>query len=99
MQVLLLGGLMILFSDRGVRGLLRESKLTTRVGLMSVSGSAFWFLAMTLAPLAHVRALGQAELVFTVLVARFRFGEPIGVMELIAIAMVGIGAALLILAP
>lgn len=97
LQVVLMVLPMAVFRDRGLRGLLDARRLTLRVGLMSIAGSLGWFLAMTLAPVAYVRALGQVELVFTVLLAKFRFGEKLGAAELSGVALVGIGIVLLLL--
>ena len=96
-QVVLMVTPMALFHDRGLSGLFSSRRLTLRVGLMSIAGSLGWFLAMTLAPVAYVRALGQVELVFTVLLAKFRFGEKLGPTELLGVALVGVGIVLLLL--
>jgi drug/metabolite transporter (DMT)-like permease len=37
------------------------------------------------------------ELVFTVLLAKFRFGEKLGPTELLGVALVGVGIVLLLL--
>jgi len=63
----------------------------TPVGLLSVVGSACWFAAMTLQNAALVRALGQVELIFTVIVARFGFREPPSARELIGVALIAGG--------
>lgn len=97
LQVVLMVTPMALFHDRGLSGLFSSRRLTLRVGLMSIAGSLGWFLAMTLAPVAYVRALGQVELVFTVLLAKFRFGEKLGPTELLGVALVGVGIVLLLL--
>lgn len=97
LQVVLMVLPMALFGDRGLRGLFEARRLTLRVGLMSITGSLGWFLAMTLAPVAYVRALGQIELVFTVLIAKFRFRESLGPAELLGVGLVGAGIVLLLL--
>lgn len=48
---------------------------SSRVGVLSVCGSACWFTAFTLAPVGPVRALGQVELLFTLAFSRFYLGE------------------------
>jgi drug/metabolite transporter (DMT)-like permease len=45
------------------------------VGLLSVMGSACWALAMTLENAAHVRAVGQIELIFTFIASRYLLHE------------------------
>ena len=59
------------------------------VGIMSVLGSAGWFAAMTMQNAAYVRALGQVELIFTILIARFWLRERPSRRDLIGTALVG----------
>lgn len=61
---------------------------SARVGLLSVSGSACWFTAFTLAPVAPVRALGQIELVFTLVFSRFYLGERPTGTDILGMALV-----------
>lgn len=68
------------------------------VGLLSVFGSLGWFSAMTLQNAAHVRALGQVELVFTVVVSRYGFRERPTAQELCGIALIAGGVVTLLLA-
>jgi drug/metabolite transporter (DMT)-like permease len=65
---------------------------------MSVFGSLGWFSAMTLQNAAHVRALGQVELVFTILVSRYGFRERPTKQELGGIALIAGGVVMLLLA-
>ena len=52
------------------------------VGLAGVLGSACWFTAMALQPVAYVRALGQVELIFTFAASWFLFRERMNFLEL-----------------
>lgn len=63
------------------------------VGALGAAASAGWFTAMTLEPAAHVRALAQVELIFTVGAAWLYFKDPPSRRELIGVALVGVGAA------
>ena len=84
--------------ERGVVvRVLRAWRQAAPVGIMSVLGSAGWFTAMTLQNVAYVRALGQVELVFTVLVSRFGFREAPTWRELIGIVLVATGVVALLL--
>ena len=67
-----------------------------RIGAAGAGASACWFAAMTLEPAAHVKALGQVELVFAVVTAWAFFGEPPKRREILGVAMIGGGAALLL---
>jgi drug/metabolite transporter (DMT)-like permease len=97
LQVIMMVLPMALLGDRGLRGLFRSWLLTLRVGLLSITGSLGWYFAFTLAPVAFVRALGQSELIFTVFLAKLRFGERLGMRELMGVALVGGGVVLLLL--
>jgi drug/metabolite transporter (DMT)-like permease len=59
--------------------------------LLSVFGSACWFAAMTLQNAALVRALGQVELIFTVIVSWFGFRESPSTRELAGMALIAGG--------
>jgi drug/metabolite transporter (DMT)-like permease len=71
-------------------------RVSAWVGLFSVLGSAGWALAMTLENAARVRAVGQVELLFTLLASRFVLGERPGMGE-IAGSLMLIGGVILIL--
>jgi len=79
---------------------LREALLTWRssawVGTLSACGSACWFSAFALAPVAMVRALGQIEMVFTLLFSRFYLKETLRRADLAGLALVVGGVALVI---
>ncbi|MBI1775283.1 MAG: EamA family transporter [Proteobacteria bacterium] len=67
------------------------------VGIMSVGGSACWFLAFTLENAAYVRALGQVELVFTFLAARLFFHERSTAIEILGVLLVVASVIILVL--
>jgi drug/metabolite transporter (DMT)-like permease len=71
----------------------RVSALT---GVLGVTGSALWFMAMTIQVVAYVRTLGLIELVFTFAFSWLWFKERPRLTELVGIALllVGIGMAL-----
>lgn len=66
------------------------------VGLTGGAGSICWFTAMTIQSAAHVRALGQIELVFTFLASYLIFRERSNVTEFFGIILV-IGGILILL--
>jgi drug/metabolite transporter (DMT)-like permease len=57
------------------------------VGLASLAGSFFWFVAFALERAALVYALGQVELVFSVLGGALLFGERLARREAAGIAL------------
>ena len=68
------------------------------VGLTSLGGSFCWFLAFTLQNAAYVNALGQIEMVFSLLASVLFFREVITRRELLGMALLGLSILLLILA-
>ena len=71
-------------------------RVSAAAGVLGVTGSALWFMAMTIQVVAYVRTLGLIELIFTFAFSWFWFKERPRLTELIGIALllVGIGMAL-----
>ncbi|MGH1578692.1 EamA/RhaT family transporter [Planktotalea sp.] len=67
------------------------------VGLMSLGGSLGWFLAFALQTAAYVKALGQIELIFSLMVSVLVFKESVSKREGIGIALLTASVLLLIL--
>jgi drug/metabolite transporter (DMT)-like permease len=82
---------------RQMTEVLRQWPRTLPVGVLSVAGSACWFLGMTLENAALVRALGQVELVFTYIASHFLFRERATPGETAGILLVAASVVLLIL--
>ena len=56
------------------------------IGVVGVTASACWFIAMTIQNAAYVRALGQIELVFTFIASALVFRERSNRKELAGVA-------------
>ena len=78
---------------RVVRGWRR----TIWVGVTGVLGSAGWFTAFSLQNAAYVRALGQVEIVFTLMVSALVFKEKLSGREGVGIALVMLSLVLIVL--
>ena len=83
--------------EGGVGAVLREWRIGALVGASGMLASLGWFTAFTLVTVAQVKAVGQVELVFSWLTARFAFGERPSARETAGIALVSAGIVLLIL--
>ncbi|WP_298836551.1 DMT family transporter [uncultured Roseobacter sp.] len=57
------------------------------IGVMSMGGSFGWFLAFTLQTAAYVKAVGQVELIFSLLASVLFFGERSTLRELSGMAV------------
>ncbi|MFU8815057.1 MAG: hypothetical protein ACNA7W_06910 [Pseudomonadales bacterium] len=66
------------------------------VGLCGAAASVGWFTAMTLQTAALVRALGQVELLFALLVSGWVFRERISARELVGVGALVFGIYLLL---
>jgi drug/metabolite transporter (DMT)-like permease len=97
LQLLLLGLYLLWRDPAGFRPFLRNWPLSLGVGIASVAGSIGWFTAMTLQKAAYVQALGQIELVLSILVTRVAFREFVTRLEALGIALFGIGVAIILL--
>lgn len=67
------------------------------VGVTSVGGSACWAMAFTLQNVAYVRALGQVELVFSVLMSTLVFKERSRGSEIAGIGLMIVGIVIMML--
>jgi drug/metabolite transporter (DMT)-like permease len=94
-QVLLLGGWLQVKRPEVVRAVLREWRLSLLAGFMGAAGSAGWFTAMALEPVAHVRTLGLVEVLFSLAVSRRIFKERIGWREIAGIVLVVVGVVVI----
>jgi drug/metabolite transporter (DMT)-like permease len=70
---------------------------TLPVGITGMLGSLGWFAAFSLQNAAYVRALGQIEIVFTLLASTLIFGERMRRREALGIALVTISVVMLTL--
>jgi drug/metabolite transporter (DMT)-like permease len=70
---------------------------TALVGLTGMLGSLGWFSAFSLHNAAHVRALGQVEVVFTLIASALVFRERLALREGAGMALVVISALMIVL--
>lgn len=79
----------MLGTDRGeIVRVAKSWRSSALVGLAGVLGSACWFTAMALQPVAYVRALGQVELVFTFIASWFLFKERLNLREFLGCLLI-----------
>ncbi|WP_373005109.1 EamA family transporter [Hyphomonas sp.] len=77
--------------------LLRSWRSAAWVGLIGMLGSLAWFTAFTLQNAAHVRALGQVEVIFMIGASILFFKERVTVREIIGVVLVSVGILGLVL--
>ncbi|MCW5750687.1 MAG: DMT family transporter [Alphaproteobacteria bacterium] len=71
-------------------------RISTPVGILSVSGSLMWFVAIALETPSRVYTLGQIEVIFTLLVSRLYFRERLSRAALAGCALITLGVLLLV---
>jgi drug/metabolite transporter (DMT)-like permease len=67
------------------------------VGITSMIGSICWFTAFTLQNAAYVNAVGQIELLFSLMIGAFVFGEKVTLREWQGLALLTVSIIMLIL--
>jgi drug/metabolite transporter (DMT)-like permease len=94
-QTLLLGGWLLARSAAVIPAVLRAWRLSLAAGFFGAAGSAGWFTAMALEPVANVRTVGLVEVLFSLAVSRRVFKERTGWRELAGIALVALAVAII----
>ena len=86
-----------LFEPGQILAVWRARRTAAWIGLTSMAGSFCWFTAFTLQTVAYVNALGQIELIFSLLATVFFFKEPITRRELCGLGVLSVSILGLIL--
>lgn len=91
-------GLWLVWREPGEVGrVARRWRQTLPVGVTGVLGSLGWFTAFSLQNAAYVRALGQVEIVFTLLASALFFRERLALREGLGIALVVVSVVVIVL--
>lgn len=89
----------LLWKDRDeLRAVWATRRVAVFVGLTSMGGSFCWFYAFTLQNAAYVKALGQVELMLSLLASVLFFREKISRRELTGMALLGLSIVVLVVA-
>lgn len=96
-QMLINGGQLAIVAPDDIRAVVRTWRSSAIVGLLSVTGSAAWAIAVTLESATKVRTLGQVELLLTFAISHRYFGERHKRAEYAASALVIAGVVIVVL--
>jgi len=96
-QLFAMGLWLRLFEPGQILAVWRARRTAAWIGLTSMAGSFCWFTAFTLQTVAYVNALGQIELIFSLLATVFFFKEPITRRELCGLGVLSVSILGLIL--
>lgn len=94
MQTVLVGGWLAAVEPSAFSQLRPNAKLCTFIGVTSAAGSIGWFTAFAMQNASYVRAVGQIEVVFTLLISALYFRERITTREYAGIALAVLGVVL-----
>ncbi|MBR0655737.1 EamA family transporter [Plastoroseomonas arctica] len=75
MQTVMQGSYLLVREPGQIRAVFSTWRDSAKVGALSACGSCCWFTGFALAPVALVRAVGQVEIIFTLLFSRFYLRE------------------------
>ena len=84
-QVIVMGGWMLIFNRTELKAVWKVRSIAIWFGLTSLAGSFCWFWAFSLVNAALVKAVGQVELLFSILASIVLFKEKITFRELVGI--------------
>jgi drug/metabolite transporter (DMT)-like permease len=90
-QTVLLGGYLAWRQWPVIVEVVHAWRVSLLAGAMGAIGSACWFTAMAMQPVARVRTLGLIELYFTYVVSRRIFRERLGGAELLGLILLAAG--------
>jgi drug/metabolite transporter (DMT)-like permease len=97
MQTVMQGAWLAWKEPEQFRAVFRTWRDSFPVGALSACGSACWFTGFALAPVAMVRALGQTEILFTLLFSRFYLKESLKRQEVLGALGIVAGVVLVLL--
>jgi len=98
LQTVMMGAYLALRERDQLKAVIVHWRPSLSVGIAGVLASIGWFSAFTLHNAAYVRALGQIELVFTLIVSVVVFREKIKRLEIVGTLFIVAGILILVLA-
>lgn len=96
-QTLIMGAYLLARETGEMSRVIGAWRSTAMVSFVGVVSSIGWFTAMAIQNAALVRAVGQVELIFSVLTAWLFFKEKITVREIVGISLVALSVILIVL--
>jgi drug/metabolite transporter (DMT)-like permease len=94
LQTLLLLAYLLLKDRATLLALWARPRLTLLTSVSSCLGSLGWFTAMSLEIVPLVKTLGQIEVLFTLLISVFFFGERLKKQDYLGLALIMLAAVL-----
>ena len=95
-QTVIMGVFLVIRQPGQLGKVLASWRIASIVGIVGAVSSICWFTAMSLVNAALVRAMGQIELVFTVLTSLFIIRERVKLVEIVGMFVLVFGMFLLV---
>jgi drug/metabolite transporter (DMT)-like permease len=95
-QAALLSVYLALRDPAVLKAIFRAWKPSLFAGFMGALASQFWFLGFAIATAASVRTLALVEVLFAQAISKFVFKQPVTAREIVGMALVIVGVALLV---
>lgn len=90
--------LYLIWRERGeITRVVRSWRVAGLVGVTSMIGSICWFTAFTLQNAAYVNAVGQIELLFSLVIGAVAFGERVSTREWLGLVLLTVSIIFLVL--
>lgn len=96
-EIIILLPITLKFHKESLIGIIKRPIIPGLIGVFSGIGSFCWISAYSIAKIANVRVIGQSEFLLATLVTLLYFKERISVSEGIGMALVSLGALLIII--
>ena len=96
LQAVVMGAYLIVREPRQLQRVVSSWRVAIWVGLIGMTSSICWFTAMALVNAALVRAMGQIELLFTLITSIWFLGERVRRREVLGMLLLVLGIVLLI---
>jgi drug/metabolite transporter (DMT)-like permease len=96
LQAVVMGVYLIVREPQQLQRVLSSWRVAAWVGLIGMTSSICWFTAMALVNAALVRAMGQIELLFTLITSIWFLGERVRRREVLGMLLLVLGIVLLI---
>lgn len=94
LSAVMVGAYLLVREPRELMRMFTYQRLCWFIGTTSALGSIGWFIAAALTNASYVAAVAQVQIVFTLLLSYFYFGERIRTLEIAGIAIIVAGLAL-----
>ena len=99
LQATLLFAWLALFDRPALAASVKAWRPSLGAGFLGAFASQFWFIGFSLTSAANVRTVALVEVIFALAIARIVFGQKLTARQMLGMAVLVLGVALLLLSP